>query len=58
MLALYRAGRQVEALGVYHSARSTLAEELGLEPGPGLRGLEVAILRQDPSLLASGASPG
>ncbi|GHE89946.1 hypothetical protein GCM10017786_22690 [Amycolatopsis deserti] len=54
MLALYRTGRQVEALGVYRAARSTLAEELGLEPGPGLRGLEVAILRQDPALLAPG----
>jgi len=50
MLALYRTGRQAEALEAYRDARSTLVEELGLEPGPALRGLESQILRQDPAL--------
>jgi hypothetical protein len=50
MLALYRAGRQVEALDVFHRARGTLVEELGIEPGPGLSELHRAILRHDPSL--------
>jgi DNA-binding SARP family transcriptional activator/class 3 adenylate cyclase len=50
MLALYRAGRQAEALEVYRSGRQTLVDELGIEPGPGLRHLEQAILRQDASL--------
>jgi DNA-binding SARP family transcriptional activator len=50
MLALYRAGRQAEALQVYRAARRELAEELGLEPGEALRRLEQAILRQDPEL--------
>ncbi len=50
MLALYRCGRQVEAIGVYQSARRHLADELGLEPGPGLRALEGRILAQDPTL--------
>ena len=52
MLALYRAGRQEEALAVYRDARARLVEELGLEPGPQLRELEGAILRQDPALAA------
>ena len=47
MLALYRCGRQVEALAVYRSARSLMSEELGLEPGPALRRLEGSILRQE-----------
>ena len=51
MLALYRCGRQAEALSVYAAARRTLIDELGLEPGPELRALERAILRQDESLL-------
>jgi DNA-binding SARP family transcriptional activator len=50
MLALYRSGRQAEALIAYRAARSTLVEELGLEPGAELQELERAMLRQDPSL--------
>src|SRR5918992_2115710 len=46
MLALYRAGRQAEALESYRTARRVLVEEIGLEPGPELRKLEQAILRQ------------
>src|SRR5207248_1872319 len=40
MLALYRSGRQTEALSVYQDTRRALVEELGIEPGPGLRELE------------------
>jgi predicted ATPase/DNA-binding SARP family transcriptional activator len=50
LLALYRCGRQAEALEVYRNAREVLAEELGLDPSPALQELERAILRQDPSL--------
>ena len=50
MLALYRSGRQAEALASYQTARRVLVEELGIEPGPVLQELERAILRQDPSL--------
>jgi len=50
MLALYRSGRQADALAAYQQLRCTLAEELGLDPGQALRDLEAAILRQDPSL--------
>ena len=50
MLALYRSGRQAEALSVYRRARETLVEEFGIEPTPALRELERAILTQDPSL--------
>ena len=52
MLALYRSGRQAEALEAYREARRVLDEELGLEPGPPLRELEQAILRHDASLHA------
>lgn len=50
MLALYRAGRQREALAAYQEARHELVERFGLEPGEDLRALERMILAQDPSL--------
>jgi class 3 adenylate cyclase len=50
MLALYRAGRQGEALGAYQRARALLADELGVDPGPDLRRLEAAIVAQDTAL--------
>ena len=50
MVALYRSGRQTEALRAYASARSYLSEELGLEPGPDLRRLESCILTHEPEL--------
>ncbi len=50
MLALYRRGRQAEALDSYRSARRILADELGIDPSPALRSLEKAILSQDRSL--------
>jgi tetratricopeptide (TPR) repeat protein len=50
MLALYRCGRQADALEAYREARRTLVEELGIEPGPDLRSLQAAILNQDPRL--------
>ncbi len=50
MLALYRAGRQADALRAYQKARGLLRDELGLDPGAPLRDLEAAILRQDPEL--------
>ena len=50
MLALYRSGRQAEALEAYRASRHALTEELGIEPSPELRELEKAILRQDASL--------
>ncbi len=50
MRALYRAGRQSEALDAYRDGKRLLDDELGLDPGPELRELERAILRQDPAL--------
>ena len=50
MLALYRSGRQAEALEVYRNGRRLVADELGLEPGADLQRLERGILSQDPSL--------
>jgi DNA-binding SARP family transcriptional activator len=50
MLALYRAGRQADALEAYQSARAALVEQLGIEPGRELRELHQAILQQDPGL--------
>ncbi|NKZ01888.1 transcriptional regulator [Nocardiopsis dassonvillei subsp. albirubida] len=52
MLALYRSGRQAEALDTYRTGRGLLVEELGLEPGEELRGMENAILAGDPVLQA------
>jgi DNA-binding SARP family transcriptional activator len=50
MLALYRSGRQAEALETFQEARSALVDELGIDPGRALRELERAILQQDPAL--------
>ena len=56
MLALYRSGRQAEALEAYQQARRTLVEELGIDPTPALQALERAILQQDPGLDLTGAA--
>jgi DNA-binding SARP family transcriptional activator len=58
MLALYRLGRQVEALRAYQTVRSLLAEELGLEPTPALAQLEALILRHDAALDVVDVPPG
>jgi WD40 repeat protein/DNA-binding SARP family transcriptional activator len=50
MLALYRAGRQGDALRAFQRARAAMVEELGIEPGPALRRMEAAVLAQDPAL--------
>jgi YVTN family beta-propeller protein len=57
MLALYRGGRQSDALAVFKETRRVLVDELGLEPGPALRARHEAILRQDPALDASAPLP-
>ncbi|HEX8977382.1 MAG TPA: BTAD domain-containing putative transcriptional regulator [Solirubrobacteraceae bacterium] len=57
MLALYRCGRQSEALGVYQRIRTELADQVGLEPGPELRALQAQILEQAPALEAPDRQP-
>ena len=52
ILALYRSGRQKEALEAYRAARKALVDDLGVEPGASLQELERAVLRQDESLAA------
>ena len=58
MVALYRAGRQVDALAGYRAFRETLAAELGIEPSPALRDLENRILQHDPTLDGSRTHAG
>lgn len=55
--ALYAAGRQADALAAYQRCRTTLADELGLEPSPSLRALEQQVLTQDPSLTSVRPAP-
>ena len=57
MLALYRSGRQAEALDAYQAARRALVDELGIDPSPALQELERAILRQDRSLELAATQP-
>ena len=57
MTALYRSGRQAEALAVYQDTRRSLVDELGIEPSPALQELERAILRQDPELELEASAP-
>jgi LuxR family maltose regulon positive regulatory protein len=58
ILALYRSGRQAEALRAYTEIRDRLVDELGIDPGQALRELQARILAQDPSLGPAGASAG
>jgi predicted ATPase/DNA-binding SARP family transcriptional activator len=55
--ALYRSGRQADALAAYTRVREALAEQLGLEPGPALQALELQVLLQDPVLDGTRSSP-
>ncbi len=57
MLALYRAGRQADALEAYRRARNALVEDLGLDPSPALQRLEAQILAHDPTLEAHAPPP-
>ena len=57
MLALYRSGRQADALDAFHEARRALADGLGLEPGSELRSVQEAILAQDPAITATPVAP-
>jgi DNA-binding SARP family transcriptional activator len=57
MLALYRSGRQAEALQIYHDTRRVLVDELGIDPSPSLQQLHGAILRQDPTLETGTPAP-
>ena len=57
MLALYRGGRQADALEVFQEARQVLLEQLALEPGPDLRRLQEAILAQDPAIAPVHVAP-
>jgi LuxR family maltose regulon positive regulatory protein len=57
ILALYRSGRQAEALRAYTEIRARLVDELGIDPGPALRELQARILAQDPALGPAGPAP-